>query len=69
MLWTGDVEDAKSIDDLITSASQEDQFQTSRILISRLQADSGKSLQETSENKSPQQEAKLNQKRDYSQAD
>ena len=69
MLWTGDVEDAKSIDDLITSASQEDQFQTSRILISRLQADSGKSSQETSRNKSPRQKAKLYQRRDHLRAD
>ena len=34
---------------------KEDEFQISRILISRLQADSGKSLLNTSNNKLPQQ--------------
>ena len=44
MQWIGEVEDAASIDDLFCSASRtEDQYRTSRILISRWQADSGRS--------------------------
>ena len=61
MIWVGEVEDAQSIDDLITSASIAGR---ARNLISRLQADSGKSQQETLRSKSPQPKAKLNQRRD-----
>ena len=70
MLWMGEVEDAKSIDDIITSALlTETHFRTSRISIWRLQANSGKSKHETSRNKSPQLKAKLNQRSDHLQAD
>ena len=47
----------------------ETQLRTSRILISRLQADSAKSWQEPLRNKSPQQKAELDERRDQLQAD
>ena len=48
---------------------QDNHYWTSRILISRLQAESGKSQQGTSRNKLPQPKEKLNKRRDHSQAD
>ena len=51
MLWIGEVEDAKSIDELITLASLPGPYS----LISRSRADSRKSQQGPSRNKSPQQ--------------
>ena len=70
VLWIGEVEDAKSIDDLITSAS------TFGALVSDenswfqdctwTQEDRNK--KEASRNKSPQEKAKLNQRRDHLRA-
>ena len=51
MLWIREVEDAKSIDDLITSVNIEDPHRSLRILILRLQEDTGRFSQETSRNK------------------
>ena len=48
---------------------QENQYWSSRILMSRLQADSGKSKQGTSRNISPQTNVKLNLRRDPLRAD
>ena len=48
---------------------QENQYWSSRILMSRLQADSGKSKQGTSRNTSPQTNVKLNLRTDHLRAD
>ena len=70
MIWISEIEDAKSFDDLILSAFiKRKPIQTSRILISSLQADSRKSSQGISRNKSSLQKTKMNLRSDHIRAD